>query len=168
MATYGFDVALKSDVTPQSPATSTNPIAMAFGYSLTPDDGKMYEDGEKTKEAIPQNSYISFQVYDLADDATKKTISSVTISFKDGTAPFDGWANGEMTFSGPQIVTVSKAQSTGCNVTSTVGYGMGGNSSQPSLRFEAINVGTYEMTITVTMTDGTVFQVDPEMDVMAE
>jgi hypothetical protein len=54
---------------------------------------------------------------------------------------------------------VSGAASAGCNVIGT---------RWTTDAFKALNPGRYKFTVTVTLQSGRVFQVDPEVDVMAE
>lgn len=167
---YTFDIVFKSDITPMAkPADLKQPIAMAFGYGFTPTGLPASEIGQKTKEKIFKNGNIAFRLYDLA--TTKKEVEKVVISFIDEkgnrSAPFSNWTNGEMTFSGTQLVAVENVQSVGCNLISAYAYGLGGD---PSQSFTAENPGKYEFTVMVYLKgeDRTVFRADPEMDVASE
>lgn len=186
MSSYGFDLAFKSNVTPSiTPADKANPIAMAFGYS----GGGKEETGEKSKLKIASASTVSFQLYDL-DTPNTSPVSTVTIRFhnlkEDAPiqCPFieDAWSKNEITFHNQEVpgnpkepaiyrITLPPPEpivSNGCNIVAAAGFTIGG---RPSTQYTVGNFETLErfmFSATVTLQDGTVFRVDPEMDVMGD
>lgn len=182
MSSYGFDLAFKSNVTPSiTPADKANPIAMAFGYS----GGGKEETGEKSKLKVASASTVSFQLYDL-DTPNTSPVSTVTIKFHnlvetDPQCPFD-WANNEMTFYNPDVPGNHKEPaicpivlsppgpilSNGCNITAVAGYTLGGGPSKEYTIASFPKLQRFMFSATVTLQDGTMFRVDPEMDVMGD
>lgn len=176
MATHNLDVAFSSDVTPND---SSQPIAMAYGYTDDTHGGSFRGQGQR-KEKVRPGAKVNFWVYDTASSPT--TVLSVQISAvnsSQGTAksPFTdaAWSNGSVTavpdpspnsnqlkLNGPN----AGASSTGCNIKNSTSWGPLG----------AFTVGEYEgqrfeFTVTVLTQKGQTqqsFIVDPEMAVGTE
>ena len=186
MPTYGFDAVFKSDITlcqPQTP-TDPNPVAMAFGYSYLPDTGSESEKGEQGKRRIAKGANVQFWLFDLNPTTPvppDKQIKEVSIQFRNDVSdaeflcPFDDWESGRKTFTpgdstNPLYGPNPKGNSVGTNMNGTQVYTLG-KSTTPgqSASYPAVHPGKYEFTIKVTLNDqtGTLFQVDPEMDVEA-
>lgn len=185
MPTYGIDVVFRSDTllwSAQSP-TTPNPIAMAFGYSYLPDTGPKAEKGEQCKRRIPKGTNVQFWLFDSNPASTippKKRIEQVFIQFRnqdphsDVPCPFDGWDNGGKTFipgdsTNPIFGPNANGNSIGTNTNGVQVYNVGKSTTAgQSASYPAVIPGKYEFTIKVTLIDGTLFQVDPEVDVLGE
>jgi len=169
---FALDIVYKSDVTPWVTPDMAHPIAAAYGFVSL---GQSHtEIGEIVDLSINAGDSIDFSIFDIA--AQPAPISSIVISVNDVTPPNNpnnpirnvspfGWPNGTQMWANPQFTHAPpNGYSTGCNM---VGYGLvlGRFTAQAS---PGRKNKTYDITITITLTNGRVFQVDPEMDVMAE
>ena len=174
MAQYALDVVYKSDVTPWVTPDATHPIAMAYGFVRL--DPTHTEIGEIVDLSINAGDTVDFSIFDIAAQPTP--ISGIVISVNDVTPPNTpnnpsrnvspfGWPNGTKTFPTQPFTHIPpNGYSSGCNM-QAYGLTLGRFTAQPSPG-TGRRVKIYDITITITLTNGRVFQVDPEMDVMAE
>lgn len=180
MATYGIDIVFKSDIetTQNQTPTDPNPIAMAFGYSYLPDDAPESEKGEQGKRRIKTSSNIQFWLFDLNTTISPaQQVNEVSIQFRnqaqDSTScPFKDWDNGGKTFTSEDkfnpnpISGPTPRDSVGTNIKGAQGYILGkSTTADQSASYPAINSGKYEFTVKVTLNNGLLFQVDPEVDI---
>lgn len=162
---YALDVAYQSDIAVMD---ASKPISMAYGFVLlssgvNPTGNKGL--GEKVDQSIDVGDTVVFSVFDTASSLAP--VTSIVITSYDVTnpnVPADpfGWSPaGIYSLNGSGFGANGK--STGCNVQ---GFGL----STPQFTAQGKGQGkgqkkTYDFTITVTLQNGRVFQVDPEMDV---
>ncbi len=171
--TFALDVCYKSDVSTLFTPNANNPISMAYGFVQMVDNDNFIERGAIVDLSIDAGDDVSFTFLDIA--ANPATISSIVISCNDVTPPNNpnnpirnvspfGWTNGTYTVPTTQLTNTSSFGSSGCNMN---GHGLtiGPFTAQAA---PGKKNKTYDITITIILTNGTVFQVDPEMDVMAE
>lgn len=167
---YALDVAYQSDI---AVVDASKPISMAYGFVLlssgvNPTGNKGL--GEKVDQSIDVGDTVVFSVFDTTLVSPMPTVTSIVITCNDVTnpnVPADpfGWQTpGIYQLTNPSFG--ANGQSTGCNMK---GYGL----STPIFTAQSKGQGkgqkkTYDFTITVTLQNGRVFQVDPEVDVMAE
>lgn len=164
---YALDIVYKSDVTPNStPADVNNPIAMSYGFVLL--GSQNINRGEKVDLSIHNGDAVTFSVFDMAQNPA--SIASIVVTCADVTNPRNpiaqqspfGWTNGTYTSNNP-VFTDPYGRSTGCNMAGLHGLSL----TIATATLQGNNTKTYDITVTVTLTDGTVFQVDPEIDVEA-
>lgn len=178
MATYGIDIVFRSDIktTQDQTPTNPNPVAMAFGYSYLPDTAPESEKGEQGKRRVQTGSNIQFWLFDLNSNITSdQKVKEVSIQFRNqdhslAQCPFKDWDNGGKTFTpSDKFDPVSgpvQRDSVGTNISGALGYTLGkSTTSDQSASYPAVNPGKYEFTIKVTLGNGLLFQVDPEVDI---
>lgn len=164
---YALDVAYQSDIAVMD---ETKPISMAYGFVLltgvsAPGNKGL---GEKVDQSIDAGDTVIFSVFDTASSLAQVTsivITSYDVANPNVPADPFGWSTpGIYTLNNPAFGG-SGGQSAGCNMK---GYGL----STPTFTAQSKVQGkgqtkTYDFTITVTLQNGRVFSVDPEMDVEA-
>jgi hypothetical protein len=169
---FALDVVYKSDVTPKVTPDLAHPIAMAYGFVAIGQTNP--EVGEKVDLSINAGDSVTFSIFDIA--AAPAPISSVVINVNDVTPPNNpnnpiknvspfGWPDGTQRWVNPTFTHVPpNGYSTGCNMVA-FGLVLGNFTAQAA---PGRKNKTYDITVTITLQNGRVFQVDPEMDVMAE
>lgn len=160
---YYLDIAYQSDI---SVVDTTKPISMAYGF-VQQISGGYQGKGEKVDQRINVGDLVGFAIYDTASNPSP--ISSVVITCEDVTNPNSktgmdpfGWST-PGTFTSPNTGLSSGGTSTGCNMYGY--YLIVGNFTSQSKGQGKGQKKTYDITITVTLQNGRVFQVDPDMDV---
>lgn len=147
---FALDVALSSSAAPYQ---STNPIAMAYGFTQGPPWGMGQGQGA---DKVKVNSGFYFNIFDTASPAA--TLTSIEISFPNSSSPFD-WSTRSFPTDGSLPTASSPANSSGCNLKNVTEWQFG--------PYSAANSGDFECTILVTVqrADGTTqqFSVDPEI-----
>jgi hypothetical protein len=153
---YSIDVSFNSATTPALP---NEPIAIAYGFAKW--EGGSFKGKGQNLLKLKQGDDFYVNVFDTAPIPGQ--VAEILVSFEPfpnakANSPFSDSA--EMRLKGMNISTaVSGAASAGCNVIGT---------RWSAGAFKAQNPGRYKFTVTVTLQNGRVFQVDPEVDVMSE
>lgn len=135
------------------------PIAIAYGFAKW--EGGSFKGKGQNLLKLKQGDDFYVNVFDTAQIPVQ--VTEILISFEPfpdakGKSPFSDSA--ELRLKGTNISTAySGAASAGCNVIGT---------RWTTGAFKIQNPGRYKFTVTVTLQNGRVFQVDPEVDVMAE
>lgn len=148
---YSLDVAFSSAT---QPLTGDPILAMGYGFAeLLP--GEPWKGSGQGTEKVPRESKVFFSVYDTAPEPEPVTL--ITLHFPDK-SPF---TNSDAQ-SGTTIEVVpdgsQPGQSVGCNVEG-LAWIIG-----PYIVSDAIEDNTsYEITVSVTLQDGRVFRVDPDI-----
>lgn len=149
---YSLDVAFSSATQALS---NTDPIlAMGFGFAeLIP--GEHWKGTGQGRETVPRTSQVFFSVYDTAPKP--EPVSLITLHFP-GLSPFSNSAGNSGTTIKVKPKGSQHGHSAGCNVVG-LAWIIG-----PYIVSENITDGaTYDVTVSVTLKDGRVFQVDPEI-----
>jgi hypothetical protein len=149
---YSLDVAFSSAAQPLS---KKDPIfAMGFGFSeLIP--GDHWKGTGQGRETVPRTAHVFFSVYDTANQP--ETVTLITLHFP-GPSPFVNSGGNTGTTIKVKPKGSQHGHSAGCNVVG-LAWIIG-----PYVVSDAIEDGAqYEVTVSVTLADGRVFQVDPEI-----
>ena len=150
---YAIDVSFDSGTTPALP---NEPIAIAYGFAKM-EDGSFKGKGQnllKLKQG--DDFYVNvFYTAPIPGQVTEILVSFEPFPNAKANSPFSDSA--ELRLQGNNISTsFSGAASSGCNVIGT---------RWSAGSFNVQNPGRYKFTVTITLQNGRVFQVDPEMDV---
>ncbi|MDX2044928.1 MAG: hypothetical protein SF097_27200 [Acidobacteriota bacterium] len=174
---FALDVCYKSDVSTLFTPNQNNPIAMADGF-VNSTNG-LSEVGAIIDLSVNAGDQIRFTFLDIADSAVAaaNTIASMVIQCDDVTPPRNthnpirggnpfGWPAGTYVVPAADLANRTSFGSTGCNMN---GFGntIGPFTAQAANGQGRGQIKTYELTITITLTNGRVFQVDPEVDVQS-
>lgn len=171
--TYSMDVCYKSDVGLHRQDTTKHPIAMAYGFSDdNAPDGDSITLGSIMNLRINDGDQMWFTLGDIA--AQPAQVSKVEIQCDDVTnglgnptrnvSPFNGWVNGTYTVHDP-FTPEMQGGSAGTNM---MGWWKVLGPFTAQLSSGTQGKKTYEITVTVTLTNGRIFKADPEVDVMSE
>lgn len=151
---YALDVAFKSTAIP---VTSTNPIAMAYGFTEGPPGQSGWGMGQgQAPDKVQQNSGLHFSIFDTASPAS--TLTAIEISFSNNSSPFD-WTTRSFPDEEPLPPSDNSATSSGCNLKNVTGWQVGPYTAQNEGDFQC------NILVTVQMSDQTTkqFSVDPEI-----
>jgi len=159
---YSLDVAFSS-TTRSIPNNSNQPIlAMGYGFSKQDPGGSWHEKGQGVA-SVKAGSPFFFTAFDTAPGNAQK-VATLEVDFPDSNNPFVDQNNNPVGTPGSIVVTGNNinsqnGQSAGCNVVGL--YSMIG-----PYYIEASAIGsTITCTVKITLRNGQVFQVDPEMQV---
>lgn len=152
LPSYSLDVAFSSATQPLS---NKDPIlAMGFGFAeLIP--GQHWQGTGQGTETVPRTSQVFFSVFDTAPNP--EIVTMVTIHFP-GPSPFLSAAGETGTTISVKPKGSQHGHSAGCNVVGLmwiVGPFVVSGKIKDKTKFE--------VTVSVTLKDGRVFQVDPEI-----
>ena len=159
---YSLDVAFSS-TTRSLPGNSNQPmLAMGYGFSEQAPGGNWGEQGQGVL-SVPAGSPFFFTAFDTAPGNAQKVIT-FEVDFPDSNNPFVDQNNTPVGNSNSIVVTGNaiasqNGQSAGCNVVGL--YSMLG----PYYLATSAVGSTIECTVKVTLRNGQVFQVDPEIQV---
>jgi len=159
---YSLDVAFSS-TTRSIPNNSSQPIlAMGYGFSEQAPGSSWGEQGQGVL-SVPAGSPFFFTAFDTAPGNAQK-VTTFEVDFPNNNNPFVDQNNnpvgtpGSIVVSGNAIAS-QNGQSAGCNVVGL--YSMLG----PYYLATSAVGSTIECTVKVTLRNGQVFQVDPEIQV---
>ena len=159
---YSLDVAFSS-TTRSLPGNSRQPmLAMGFGFSALPPGGSWEEEGQGVL-SVKTGSPFFFTAFDTAP-GNAQTVTTFEVDFPSSNNPFVDQNNNPIGTPGSIVVTGSNihsqnGQSAGCNVVGL--YSMLG----PYYVKASAAGSTVECTVKVTLRNGQIFQVDPEIQV---
>ena len=163
MATnYSLDVAFSS-TTRSIPKNSSKPIlAMGYGFSEQAPGGSWQEEGQGVL-SVKANSPFFFTAFDTAPGNAQK-VTTFEVDFPNDNNPFVDENNNPIGTPASIVVTGNNinsqnGQSAGCNVVGL--YSMIG----PYLVKASAIGSTIACTVKITLSNGQVFQVDPEIQV---
>lgn len=150
LPSYSLDVAFSSAT---KPLTAGPILAMGYGFAeLVP--GDPWKSNGQGTESVQRRSDVYFSVYDTATKPEKVTL--ITLHFP-GPSPFSN-AEGAGVSIPVQPKGSQPGQSVGCNVVG-LAWIIG-----PYTVSDAIEDGAeYDVAVSVTLDDGRVFRVDPEI-----
>ena len=159
---YSLDVAFSS-TTRSIPNNSNQPIlAMGYGFSKQDPGGSWHEKGQGVA-SVKAGSPFFFTAFDTAPGNAQK-VATLEVDFPDSNNPFVDQNNNPVGTPGSIVVTGNdinsqNGQSAGCNVVGL--YSMIG----PYYAEESAAGSTIQITVKITLRNGQVFQVDPEIQV---
>jgi hypothetical protein len=159
---YSLDVAFSS-TTRSIPNNSNQPIlAMGYGFSEQAPGGSWGEEGQGVL-SVKAGSPFFFTAFDTAP-GNGQTVTTFEVDFPDNNNPFVDQNNNPIGTPGSIVATGSainsqNGQSAGCNVVGL--YSMLGPYYVKALAADTI----IECTVKVTLRNGQIFQVDPEIQV---
>ena len=188
MKVFRLEVALQSNVTPAVPGI---PVTMAYAFTdysgNYPDS--FVADGQNLKlvhKTVPKGAWIMFGVYDTATyppgttppEVTAVRIDCAKANTTNGDSPFvadpsnpEGpnkhWINKSSITAKPQAPL---GENTTWSVLEALGQYVSAGCNVKGRRWDvgpfiALKEGAYEFTVTVQLSNGRTFQVDPEMEV---
>jgi len=159
---YSLDVAFSS-TTRSLPNNSNQPIlAMGYGFSEQPAGGTWHEQGQGVLSVIAGSPFV-FTAFDTAPGNAQQ-VANFEVDFPDDNNPFVDDKNNPIGTAGSIVATGNaiqsqNGQSAGCNVVGL--YSMIG-----PYRVGAAAAGsTISCTVRITLRNGQIFQVDPEIQV---
>jgi hypothetical protein len=159
---YSLDVAFSS-TTRSIPNNSSQPmLAMGYGFSEQAPGGSWQEEGQGTLTVLAGSPFF-FTAFDTAPGNAQQ-VTTFEVDFPDSNNPFVDQNNNPVGNSGSIVVTGNSinsqnGQSAGCNVVGL--YSMIG----PYYVKASAAGSTIDCTVKITLRNGQVFQVDPEIQV---